>query len=99
MKALGREQTGKFNWEHYTMIETLEQKHSLPRWRRILLWLVLTAMVLLGLVILASYIVGRRLGAEIVKISEAGEPLTFSDLAKANSPESTTQEDAARYYI
>jgi len=82
-----------------TMIETLERKQSLPRWRRILLWLVLTAMVLLGLVILASYIVGRRLGAEIVKISEAGEPLTFPDLAKANSPESTTQEDAARYYI
>ncbi len=82
-----------------TMIETLEQKQSLPRWRRILLWLVLTAMVLLAVVILASYIVGRRLGAEIVKISEAGEPLTFLDLAKANSPETPTQEDAARYYV
>ena len=81
------------------MIETLEQKQPLPRWRRILLWLVLTAMVLLAVVILASYIVGRRLGAEIVKISEAGEPLAFPDLAKANSPDTPTQEDAARYYI
>jgi hypothetical protein len=56
-------------------------------------------MVLLAVVILASYIVGRRLGAEVVKISEAGEPLTFPDLAKANSPESTDQEDTARYYV
>ena len=81
------------------MDETLTEKQLLPRWRRILFWLVVVVMVLLAGVMLASYAVGRQLGAEIVKISEAGEPLTFPDLAKATSAQSPTDEDATRYYV
>ena len=55
-------------------------------------------MVLLAGVMLASWVVGKQLGAEIVKISEAGEPLTFPDVAKANSAQSPIDEDATRHY-
>jgi hypothetical protein len=81
------------------MSETLKQKKPMSWWRRIVLWLVLAVMALLAVVILASYIVGSQLGAEIVKISEAGEPLTFADLAKADFSRIDTDNDAARYYI
>jgi len=60
--------------------------------------LVVVAMVLLAGVMLASWVVGKQLGAEIVKISEAGEPLTFPDVAKANSAQSPIDEDATRHY-
>ena len=81
------------------MDETLREKRVLPHWRRILFWLVVVAMVLLAGVMLASYVVGKQLGAEIVKISEAGEPLTFPDVAKAGSAQNPTDEDATHYYV
>lgn len=81
------------------MDETVRERPLLPHWRRILFWLVMAAMVLLAGVMLASWVVGKQLGAEIVKISEAGEPLTFSDVAKTNSAQSPIDEDAARYYV
>ncbi|MHC5061099.1 MAG: hypothetical protein ACYTFK_08450, partial [Planctomycetota bacterium] len=81
------------------MDETLREKPYLLPWRRILFWLVVAAMVLLAGVIFASYIVGKQLvGNEIVKISEAGEPLTFPDLAKAISSQGPFDEDAATSY-
>ncbi len=80
------------------MDETVRERPLLPHWRRILFWLVVVAMVLLAGVMLASYVVGRQLGSEIVKISEAGEPLTFPDVAKVNSAQSPIDEDAARHY-
>jgi len=80
------------------MDETVRERPLLPQWRRILFWLVVVVMVLLAGVMLASWVVGKQLGAEIAKISEAGEPLTFTDLAKANSAQSPIDEDAARHY-
>ncbi len=80
------------------MDETVRERPLLPHWRRILFWLVVVAMVLLAGVMLASWVVGKQLGAEIVKISEAGEPLTFPDVAKANSAQSPIDEDATRHY-
>ena len=81
------------------MDETVQERRLLPHWRRILLWLVLAAMVLLAGVMLASYVVGRQLGSEIVKISEAGEPLTFPDVAEVQVRQNTDGEDAAHYYV
>ncbi len=76
----------------------LKEKQPLPRWRRILLGLILTAIGLLTVFIVVSYLAGKQLSAEIVKISQAGEPLTFSDL-EADIIQGSTAEDAARYYI
>jgi len=81
------------------MDEKVKEKKILPHWRQILFWLVVAAMVLLAGVMVASCVVGRQLGAEIIKISEAGEPLTFSDLAKTTSAQSSSDEDASRYYV
>jgi hypothetical protein len=80
------------------MDETMTEKRFFKDWRRILFWLVVVLMVLLAGVILASYVVGKQLGAEIVKISEAGEPLTFPDLVRAQAGQNPTDEDAAGYY-
>ena len=82
--------------------ETPEQKPEkspLPLWRRILLGLILLAIAVLCLIIPASYMMGRQLGAEVVKISEAGEPLKFVDLRKVDLNQANATEDAARYYV
>ena len=78
--------------------DKLKEKQPLPWWRRILLVLVLTVIGLLTVSIAVSYLMGKQLSAEIVKISQAGEPLTFSDL-EADIIQSSTAEDAARYYV
>ena len=79
------------------MSETLKKKQPLPWWRRILLGLVLIAMALLAAFMLISYLAERQLGAEIVRISQAGEPITFLDLQAELEP-SSTGEDASAYY-
>jgi hypothetical protein len=79
------------------MVETLSEKQPLPWWRRILLGFVLIAMALVAVLILIGYLAERQLGEEIVKISQTGEPVTFSDL-EADLDQSGTHEDAARYY-
>lgn len=78
------------------MNETVQEKRVLPHWRRILFWLVVLAMLLLAGVMLASYVVGNQLGAEIIKINEMGEPLTFPDVAQVR--QHSDGEDAANYY-
>ncbi|MHC4395083.1 MAG: hypothetical protein ACYS1A_05455 [Planctomycetota bacterium] len=80
------------------MSNTVKEKQPLPKWRRILLGLVLTAMMLVAVFILVGYFMGRRLGKEIVKISRAGEPITFLDLQPNPSPGAVT-EDAGSYYV
>ena len=77
--------------------DKLEGKRPLLLWRRILLWLILLAVVLLGLLMAAGYLMGKQVGAEIVKIHEAGEPLGFSDL-EGGFIQSSPAEDAASYY-
>lgn len=77
--------------------DKLEGKQPLSLWRRILLWLILLAVVLLGLLMVASYLMGKQVGAEIVKIHEAGEPVGFSDL-EGGFIQSSPAEDAASYY-
>ena len=73
------------------------EKKSLPWWRRILLGLVLAVIGLIIAFMLACYIVQKQLGAEIIKINQAGEPITFLDLQAELSPP-VTGEDAAPYY-
>ncbi len=68
-----------------------KQKH--PWWKRILLTLIIIAMVLLGVSMLARYVVTWQLGSEITKIAKANEPLGFSDLKQP-----ATTENAADYY-
>jgi len=79
------------------MNDTANKKQPLSSWRRVLLAMVLIVMVLLTFLILADYLMKRRLGNEIIKISRAGEPITFLDL-QAGLNQSNTGEDAATYY-
>ncbi|MHC4792042.1 MAG: hypothetical protein ACYS8Y_11500 [Planctomycetota bacterium] len=79
------------------MTEKTEQKKPLSWWRRILLCLIVIAIVMLCGLMLLSYVMGRRLGAEIVKISEAGEPLKFADF-QSDIIRSDTADDATQSY-
>jgi len=79
------------------MSEVVKEKQPLPWWRRILLVLVLVAMVPFIVLMLMGYLAKRQLAAEIVKIHQAGEPITFLDL-QPDLTRSSTDENAARYY-
>ena len=79
------------------MNEAMNKQQPLPWWRCILLALVLIAMVLLAALILTDYLTERQFGNEIIKISRAGEPITFLEL-QADLNQSSTEEDAGRYY-
>jgi len=80
------------------MSKTEREKQPLPKWRRILLGLVLMAMVSLAAFMLVGYFIERQLGKEIVKISRAGEPVTFVDLLPAPIL-GAIGNDAAVYYV
>jgi hypothetical protein len=79
------------------MNDALNKKQPLVWWCRALMALVLTAMAVLAFLILADYLVERKLGNEIIKISRANEPITFLDLQPPLS-QNGTGEDAAVYY-
>lgn len=76
-----------------------ENRQRLPIWRRVLLVLVVAAMVVVAGVIIASYVAQRRLGGEIVRISRAGEPVTFTDLRFDDQNQATAGLDAAGLYV
>ena len=80
------------------MGKTEREKQPLPKWRRILLGLVLMGMVSLAAFMLVGYFIERRLGKEIVKISQAGEPVTFADLQPVPVL-GAIGNDAAVYYV
>ncbi len=80
------------------MAEILEKKQRLPLWRRVLLALVLAAMAMVAGLMLAAYLASRQLGREIVKISMAGEPVTFPALPPKQA-QGGAVEDAKPYYI
>ena len=82
------------------MSQVLKKKRPLPWWRRILLALVLAAMAMVAALILIHYLAGRQLASEIVRISRAGEPVTFRDLQARFARRSPPQagQDAATYY-
>ncbi|MHC4737342.1 MAG: hypothetical protein ACYS9Y_00410 [Planctomycetota bacterium] len=80
------------------MGKTEREKQPLPKWRRILLGLVLMAMVSLAAFMLVGYFIERQLGKEIVKIGQAGEPVTFADLQPVPVP-GAIGNDAAVYYV
>ncbi|MDD5326433.1 MAG: hypothetical protein PHY02_01305 [Phycisphaerae bacterium] len=79
------------------MNNTANKKEPLSWWRRALLAMVLIVMALLTFLILADYLAEKQLGDEIIKISQAGEPITFLDL-QAGFNQSSEGEDAAAYY-
>lgn len=81
------------------MNETEKPKEPLPLWRRLVLIGVIGAIVLLLGVMLASYVSGKQLGAELVKIDQRGEPLTFTDLVQADSSVVSSQDKATGYYV
>ncbi len=62
-----------------------------------MLGLVLAVIGLIIAFMLAGYIIQKQLGAEIIKINQAGEPITFLDLQAELSPP-IIGEDAAPYY-
>lgn len=77
--------------------ERSKRKRLIQWLRRALLVLVLAVILMPIAFMLANYLIKRQLSSEIVKISRAGEPLTFSNLRAGLKP-SGTDEDAARYY-
>jgi hypothetical protein len=68
------------------MKDAANNKQPLAWWRRALLALVLAVMALLAVSIFADYLVEKQLGNEIIKISKASEPITFSDIVR-HSPQ------------
>ena len=82
------------------MSQILKKKRPLPWWRRILLALVLTAMAMVAAFMLLHHLAGRQLASEIVRVSRAGEPITFRDLQALFGHRSPPQagQDAAAYY-
>ncbi|MBN1391999.1 MAG: hypothetical protein JW947_04255 [Sedimentisphaerales bacterium] len=77
------------------MKNSVNKKQPLSLGRRVLLALLLGAMAMLALLMLADYLMEKKLGKEIVKISRASEPTSLLDL----QPDITgTAEDAALYY-
>lgn len=79
------------------MNQTPQEKKVMPWWRRILLAAILLAMVVILSVIGLSYHAGKLLGDEIIKISNAGEPVNFQEIDSAETVISENQ-DAAAYY-
>jgi hypothetical protein len=78
-------------------VQAKAKKTPLPWWRRILMALLLTAIVLLAALMFADYLARRKLGAEVLKINKAGEPVTFRRL---EPPDETPDvpENAAVFY-
>ncbi|MCK5173186.1 MAG: hypothetical protein KAR47_07335 [Planctomycetes bacterium] len=79
------------------MNQTPQEKKTMPWWRRLLLAAILLAMVVTFTVIGLNYHAGKLLGDEVIKISNAGEPLSFSDLDRAEAV-IDKNKDAAAYY-
>ena len=81
------------------MNETEKPKQPLPLWRRLVLIGVLGAIVLLLGVMLASYIAGKQLGEELVKIDQQGEPLTFTELVQTDAGVVSAEDNATGHYV
>ena len=75
------------------MTDTPEKKRPLPLWRRIAIGLILIAIAGLCVLMLVNYIIGAKLASEIAKISDAGQPINFSDLTLAVKQDSTKEEN------
>ena len=74
-----------------------EGKLRFSFWRKPLLILVVAAMVMVAGVMVAAYLAQRRLGAEIIRISRAGEPASFTDLRPNRTQ--PAGEDAGGCYV
>ncbi len=79
-----------------TNVDVKEQR--LPLWRRLLMTLIILGIVLMVGAMAASHLLQWQLGHEISKAAGAGEPLSFSDLAKT-STEVVGDQDALQYYM
>ena len=81
------------------MNEIEKPKQPLPLWRRLVLTGVFGAIALLSGIMLASYIAGKQLGEELVKIDQQGEPLTFTELVQADAGVVSTEDKATEHYV
>lgn len=66
-------------------------------WRRVLKWVVVVGVLLFVGVVIWGWYVTRQLRAEIIRIRDAGEPLTFKDL-EAGWPKLEEDQDAGWFY-
>lgn len=80
------------------MTDSTEKKKRLPLWRRIAIWVILIVIVLMCAAMLADFLVGKQMAAEIGRIRDKGQPVCFSDL-KGDIDETGTKEDAAIHYF
>ncbi|MBN2020655.1 MAG: hypothetical protein JW749_10580 [Sedimentisphaerales bacterium] len=87
----------KNNLFNLITIKKREKNQPLPLWRRITLYFIFAAMAFFVFVMASSYMAGKRLEWEIIRIQKAGEPLTFTNLRPRPVPPAT--EDAADYYV
>jgi hypothetical protein len=81
-----------------SMTKIWANMRQLTLWRRIFLYLVLVAMVGVAGLMLVAHIARIQLGREIVKISKAGEPVTFADLRKKPAQPKTTEDANSLYF-
>ena len=87
----------KYNVLNWVSVQKREKKQPLPLWRRVFLVFVIAGMVFISGVMLLAYIERKWLGWEVVRISESGEPTTFTNLSPRKT--SPSAEDAADYYV
>ncbi len=80
-----------------TEVQAETKKKPLPWWRRILMALLLTAIVMLAALMFADYLAKRQLGAEVLKFNKAGEPVTFRQLEPPEETPDITENPAVFY--
>jgi hypothetical protein len=78
-------------------MKILENIKRLPLWRKIALVFVLAGIAMVAGLMMVTYVASNQLAGEVIKISKAGEPITFSALNPGQSPQGEA-EDANRYY-
>jgi hypothetical protein len=78
-------------------VQKREKNQAISLWRKVLLVFVIVSMSFVAGIMLLSYLNGKRLGWEIIRINKIGEPSLFTNLRP--KPASPGTEDAADCYV
>ncbi|MBN1457163.1 MAG: hypothetical protein JW912_04860 [Sedimentisphaerales bacterium] len=81
------------------MNQTVENKASLPIWRKILMFIVIAGIGGLVLIMLLNYLTGMRLGSQVNAIAKSGQALNYYDLANIEKKAINSGQDAADHYL
>jgi len=81
------------------MSQAVENKASLPLWRKILMFIIIAGIAGLVLIMVLNYLAGMMLGSQIDAIAKSGQPLNYYDLAGIEKKAVSNSQDAADYYL